>query len=223
VTASTDELWLATLQKLAARVAHDLKGALNGASVNLEVVRSRSERQSSTGPDVHRFAVSAADQMAVVIRATTAMLSLARGTRGPVEVSIVARQVANLLDDMSSSAGGRLQLSIDGGMAAETSAPLNAVRLAVGECLLAVADGNEPVSIRVTGLPHPRIQISPGTAAALSTDAMKALAAAGIRIDTDGHGISISLPGPLNSARERADAAGGTQGSTRGIYPTEDA
>ena len=124
------------------------------------------------------------------------MLSLARGTRGPVEVSMVARQVASLLDDMSAGAGGRLQVSVDGGMAAETSAPLNAVRLAVGECLLAAGAEKESISIRVTGLPSPRIQINPGTAPAVSPDVQKALSAAGIRIDTDGHGISIQLPGP---------------------------
>jgi signal transduction histidine kinase len=195
VTRSVDELWLDTLQKLAAHVAHDLKGALNGVSVNLEVVRSRSEKDSTTGADVRRFAVNAADQMGVVIRGTTAMLSLARGTRGPVEVSIVTKQLANLLDDMNLAAAGRLQVSVDGGMAVETASPLNAVRFAVAECLLA-APGNEPISIRVTGLPSPRIQISPGTVPALSSDASTTLSGAGIQIRTDGHGISIDLPGP---------------------------
>ena len=193
---TVDELWLATLQKLAAHVAHDLKGALNGVSVNLEVVRSRSAKESSTGADVHRFATNATDQMTVVIRATTAMLSLARGTRGPVEVSMVARQLANLLDDMSSAAGGRLRVTVDGGMSAETAAPLNAVRFAVGECLLAAVPGKEPISVRVTGLPSPSVHITPGTMPALSPDGAKAITASGIRIHTDGHGISIQLPGP---------------------------
>jgi signal transduction histidine kinase len=197
VTASLDALWLGTLQKLAAHVAHDLKGALNAASVNLEVVRSRSERESSTGADVQRFAVNSAEQMSVVIRGTLALLSLARGTRGPVEVSIVTKQIANLLDDMNPAAESRLKVSADGGMSAETAAPLSAVRLAVGECLLAVAQGTEPVSIRVNGLPSPRVQITPAVVPPLDPDAVSALAAAGIRIDTDGHGISIWLPGPL--------------------------
>jgi len=41
---SVDVLWLDTLQRICTRAAHELKGALNGVSVNLEVVRSRSER-----------------------------------------------------------------------------------------------------------------------------------------------------------------------------------
>jgi signal transduction histidine kinase len=196
VSSAVDALWLATLQKLSAHVAHDLKGALNGVSVNLEVVRSRSEKDSTTGADVRRFATNAAEQMSIVIRATTALLSLARGTRGPVEVSLVTKQVANLLDDMSSPAGGRYQVSVEGGMSAETGAPLNAVRLAVAECLLAADSGSQPLSIRVSGLPTPRVQIHPATAPVWSPDAEAALWAAGIQITTDGHGISISLPGP---------------------------
>jgi signal transduction histidine kinase len=196
VTASLDALWLATLQKLAAHVAHDLKGALNGASVNLEVVRSRSERESTTGADVHRYAVNAAEQLAIVIRATGALLALARGTRGPVEVSMVTKQVASLLDDMGSVTGGRFEVSVEGGMAAETSAALSAVRLAVAECLLANAGGRGPVKIRVSGIPAPCIQIRPGAVPAFEPAVAGALSAAGIRLETDGHGISISLPGP---------------------------
>lgn len=196
MNSAVDAIWLVTLQKLTAHVAHDLKGALNGVSVNLEVVRSRSERESSTGADVHRFAANAADQLAIVIRATTSLLSLARGTRGPTEVSIVAKQVAGLLDDMTTGRESRFHVAADGGMAAETSASLNAVRIAVAECMLAAVGGSEPVSVRVTGLPTPVVKITPGQVPAFPEDAREALDAAGIRIATDGHGISIGFPGP---------------------------
>jgi hypothetical protein len=196
VTPSVDELWLRSLQKLTAHIAHDLKGALNGVSVNLEVVRTRSERETSTGADVHRFAATAADQLAIVIRSTGALLSLGRGTRGPVEVSMVTRQVVNLLEDSSSASGGRFQLSVEGGLAAETSAPLNAVRLALAECLFAVASGNGEVAVRVRGLPSPLVLITPATDPGLPLEVTSALTGAGIRIVTDGHGISIMLPGP---------------------------
>jgi len=109
---------------------------------------------------------------------------------------MVAKQVANLLDDMSSASGGRVQVMIEGGMSAETAAPINAVRLAVTECLMPAVAGERPVTVRVAGLPSPRIQINPATAPGLSPEVEAALAAAGIQIGTDGHGISISLPGP---------------------------
>ena len=53
---SVDALWLDTLQRICTRVAHELKGALNGVSVNLEVVRSRSERQDAPASGVARYA-----------------------------------------------------------------------------------------------------------------------------------------------------------------------
>ena len=198
MTPSVDELWLRSLQRLSAHVAHDLKGALNGVSVNLEVVRSRSEKPSSTGPDVHRFAATAADQLALVIRATGALLSLARGTRGPVEVSMVARHLVNLLEEMGSTSGSRFQLTVEGGLAAETSAPLNAVRLALAECLFSVASGPGEVAVRVRGLPAPLVLITPAADPGLDLEVTSALGSAGIRVVIDGHGISIMLPGPAD-------------------------
>lgn len=204
MTRSVDELWLLSLQKLTAHVAHDLKGALNGASVNLEVVRSRSARETLTGADIHRFAVNASDQLAIVIRVTAALLSLSRGTRGPVEVSFVAKQVVGLLDDMGSATGTRFQLSIEGGLAAETSAPLSAVRLAVAECLVGAAGGNGQVAVRVRGLPVPQVLIGPAADPDLHPEVRTALAGVGIEVLTDGHGISIMLPSP---ADQRAEAS----------------
>jgi signal transduction histidine kinase len=198
VTPSLDELWLRSLQKLTAHIAHDLKGALNGVSVNLEVVRARSEKETSTGADVHRFAAAAADQLGIVIRSTTALLSLARGTKGPVEVSMIARQVASLLEDTASASPGRFALSIEGGLAAETSAPLHAVRLALAECLLSAGSGKGEVAVRVRGLPTPVVHITPAPDPDLPREVTSALAGAGIRLTMDGHGISIMLPGPAD-------------------------
>ena len=204
MTTSVDVLWLRSLQKLTAHIAHDLKGALNGASVNLEVVRSRSERETSTGADVHRFAVTAADQLAVVIRANTALLGLGRSPRGPVEVSAVAKQVAALLTDLSSAGRTRFEVYIEGGLAAETSAPLSAVRLALTETLMAAASGGGEISVRVRGFPSPVVQVSPATKPDLPPDVASALVGARIRIDMDGHGISMYLPGPAELPTEDA-------------------
>jgi hypothetical protein len=45
---SVDELWLGVLQQISARAAHEMKGVLNGVAVNLEVVRSRSEKAGAS-------------------------------------------------------------------------------------------------------------------------------------------------------------------------------
>jgi hypothetical protein len=204
VTNSVDELWLRSLQKLTGHVSHDLKGALNGVSVNLEVVRARSERDSSTGKDVHKFAVTAAEQLAVVIRANTALLGLGRLPRGPVEVSSVAKQVTALLTDLTSAGRTRFEVYIEGGLSAETSAPLSVVRLALTETLMAAASGSGEISVRVAGLPSPVVHVSPARHLDLSPELTAALKDAGIRIDMDGHGISMYLPGPAELPTEDA-------------------
>lgn len=201
---SVGELWLVSLQKLSAYVAHDLKGALNGVSVNLEVVRTRSERESLAGADVHRFAVSAADQLNGVIRMTGGLLSLSRGSRGPVDVSAVAKQVVALLADPLASDGGKLEVSIEGGLSVETSAPLDAARLAIAEAVLAAVSGKGQVTVRVRGIPEPQVLVTPAPAGGLPEDVFTSLAGFGIRAIMDGHGISMRFPSPAELPTEDA-------------------
>lgn len=199
-----DELWLASLQKLTAHVAHDLKGALNGVSVNVEVVRGRSERDGTSAADVHKFAVSASQQLAVVIRMTGALLSLGRGARGPVDVSAVAKQIGALLSDQIAFEGGKLEVQVEGGLSAETSASLNAARLAIAESILATVGDKREVTVRVRGYRSPAVQVTPAPNAGLPPDVTASLLAAGIRIRTDGHGISMEFPGPAEPPIEDA-------------------
>ena len=44
-------LWLAMVQRLMGRAAHDVKDSLNGVAVNLEVIRSRAARADA--PALH--------------------------------------------------------------------------------------------------------------------------------------------------------------------------
>src|SRR5213075_1063560 len=94
---SVDALWLDTLQRICTRAAHELKGALNGVSVNLEVVRSRSERPDVQASAVAKFASSAAEQLGAVIAMTDALLWLARPSREPVDIGAVIRRLDALL------------------------------------------------------------------------------------------------------------------------------
>lgn len=204
MTASVDELWLRSFQKLTTHIAHDLKGALNGVSVNLEVVRARSERETTTGPDVHKFAVSATEQLAVVIRSTTSLLSLGRPARGAVEVSAVAKQITALLADMKAAEGGKLEVVVEGGLAAETSAPLNAVRLVIAEAISTALSGTSQVAVRVRGLPTPAVLVRPATDPGFPPETVAALKAVGISMHMDGHGISIAFPGPADLPTEDA-------------------
>jgi signal transduction histidine kinase len=193
---SVDELWLRSYQKLAAYVAHDLKGALNGVSVNLEVVRSRAEREGTLASDVQRYSRSACDQLAVVIRATTSLLTAGRAMKGPVEVTAIARNLVSLVADTAANDGIRVDLEVEGGMPAETRASANAVRLAIAEPLLAAISAKQPVTVRVRSHPTPAVDIHAAGLDAVVSEVHGALTADGIETNTAGHGISITFPSP---------------------------
>ena len=201
---SLDALWLRCQQRLVAQVAHDLKGALNGASVNVEVVRGRAGRPETPAANLLRYADAASVQLGVVIRMATALLSIGRGVRGSAEVSAIVRQLVGLLEDTLASDGARLDLAIDGGLAGETSAPPSAVRLAIGEALLSVVLKKRDVAVRVRAAATPTVEIRSASSVEILPDVGRALADAGIKIKMDGHGISMVFPAPLETPTEEA-------------------
>jgi signal transduction histidine kinase len=195
-TALIDALWLRCQQRLAAHIAHDLKGALNGVSVNVEVVRGRAEDPNTHISAVKRYAGAASDQLGVVIKMSTALLSIGRAVRGSAEVSTVMRQVAALLEDTLRSDGAKLELIIEGGVAGTTSAPPSAVRLALTEPLLTAVVQKRDISVRVRATAEPIVEIQSEATFEIFPDVGKALSDAGITLKTDGHGISSMFPGP---------------------------
>src|SRR5690606_21033317 len=76
------EHWMPALQELARRTSHEVRNALNGVSVNLEVIRSRLDRAAEAGDEVAAsvvpFARSAAEQLDQLAGITEAFLSLSR-------------------------------------------------------------------------------------------------------------------------------------------------
>lgn len=202
--ASLDELWLQCQHRLVAHVAHDLKGALNGVSVNVEVVRGRAERPDTPISSVEQYATAATEQLGVVIKMTTTLLSITRAVRGAAEVSAVARQLVSLLEDTLRSDGATLELVVEGGVAGTTSAPASAVRLALAETLMSAAHQQCDISVRVRATDAPIVEIRSVASFEVFPDVGRALADTGITVKTDGHGISIVFPGlaelPLEDA-----------------------
>ena len=201
---SLDALWLRCQQRLFAHVAHDMKGVLNGVSVNVEVVRGRAGRPETLAADVMRYADAASAQLGVVIKMTTALLSIGRGARGLAEVSAIARQLVGLLEDTLSSDGAKIDLAIDGGLSGATSAPPSAVRLALGEALLSVVVQKRDVAVRVRATATPTVEIRSEASVEMFPDVGRALADAGIHVKTDGHGISMVFPAPTETPIEEA-------------------
>ncbi|HEY5059992.1 MAG TPA: hypothetical protein VII52_00590 [Gemmatimonadaceae bacterium] len=198
VTATaTDGLWLATLHSVCGRTAHELKGALNGVAVNLEVVRSRALQVGGPAANVSTFAGAAVDQLSVVISMTEALLSLARPIREPAEPGLLLARLHALLAPAARADGRHLELNGDFGDLGVTSAAGSAVGMSIGGCVLAAVDASSDVQCRpVFDGPVPAICIECGDGAVPSIDSeiVSAAADAGIQIVAESSVIIISFP-----------------------------
>jgi hypothetical protein len=193
-SSAVDVLWLDALHRICGRAAHELKGVLNGVSVNLEVVRTRAAKPDMPASSISSFANSAASQFDAVMDMSEALLALAREGKGPVDVGVTTRRIEALLGP-AARADSR-SLMIDGSLEelGTTQAPASAVRLAIAVSLLAAVDASESVTCRAAG--H-RLVIECGDAAApaVGDDVIGALKDAEIEIQAERSAISISFPG----------------------------
>src|SRR5206468_6034035 len=97
-------LWLAALQRALGRASHDVKDALNGVSVNLEVIRSRAARPEVPASAVLQFGDAAAQQLDRLTNLIEAVLAVSRPERAPADVALTLRRIATLCTASSSSA-----------------------------------------------------------------------------------------------------------------------
>src|SRR5688572_21396797 len=95
-----DSLWLLTVEEVMSKAAHEVKDTLNGVTVNLEVIRSRSARQeegrtgrNADSKSVSVFAHAAAEQLEVLSTRLESVLFLARPPRGEADVAIALRHL----------------------------------------------------------------------------------------------------------------------------------
>ncbi|MFL5562610.1 MAG: hypothetical protein ACJ79K_14155 [Gemmatimonadaceae bacterium] len=127
--------WLVTLQQLVGSVAHELRNALNGVAVNLEVVRSRSSRDGVAASALGSFAGSASGQLEQVIGMTDALMALARAGQEPAAIGRITDQVTALVRPVLAANGGSVGLVVDGD--AVTRIPAEAARLFVAATIQA--------------------------------------------------------------------------------------
>jgi len=192
-----DALWLATLHRIFARAAHEVKGALNGVSVNLEVVRSRAEKPDAPASAVRQYAASASGQLEGVIDMSEALLALGRPVREPVEIALMVRRFGALLGP-AAKADSRL-LEIDDSLEVVGLTPANGsvVRLSIGATLLAAIEASAHVRCTATRAEaSSTLRIESGDSALLAADdvIVNIAAAAGIKMQAEPSAISISFP-----------------------------
>ena len=162
--------WLATLQGLTGSVAHELRNALNGVAVNLEVVRSRSGREGVAASALGSFAGSASGQLEQVIAMTDALMALARTAQEPAVIGRMADQVAALIRPVLTANGGSLELAVEG--EGKTRIPAAAARLFVAATIQAAIEATQAkseaakdhgvaisCSVRSTGAPGHSVEL----------------------------------------------------------------
>jgi hypothetical protein len=142
VAADAGALWLAALQRALGRATHDVKDALNGVSVNLEVIRSRAARAEAPASAVAPFADGAAQQLDRLTGLLDAVLALGRSEREPADVGITLRRVATLCSASSAATDARVTVR-DAVGDTRTRVPGDAVRLALVAPLLQAVVGRQ--------------------------------------------------------------------------------
>ena len=192
-----DALWLGVLARIGGHAAHEVKGALNGVSVNVEVVRTRAEKPDAAAATVGRYANAAAEQLNAVIAMSEALLWLVREPRGPIAIATVVDRIEALLGPALRADGRRLETDESLNQLVATSADANAVRLAIGGCLLVAVETSvhaRCVGEDDAGGPAVRIESRDGAALATDESLVKAVASAGIRITAEPTAIFIRFP-----------------------------
>ena len=192
-SATTDVLWLDTLNRICGRAAHELKGVLNGVSVNLEVVRSRAAKPDAPASAVASFATSASAQFDAVMDMTEGLLALSRATSGPVDAGVTVRRLAALLIPVARVDGRELTIDRSIDSFGIVSADGRAVRLALGAAMFAAIDAGVSASVRVAN-GAVEVAAAGGNFAPVADEVIAALKDAGIEMQAESSAITITFP-----------------------------
>jgi signal transduction histidine kinase len=200
-------LWSFTLQALVARAAHEINNALNGAVVNVEVVKARARPGADAGAAAP-FAEAASTQLEELAAMTEALLALSRPPRGTPDAALIARHASALLTPGLARLGVRIDLT--SARACPAGGDPTAVRLAVVSGLLAAVDmaarmaetagtdsAVEPtrrVGCTTLSDDRPTVEIAPRYGATLPPPVARALSAVDVVVSADSEMLRIALP-----------------------------
>ena len=195
-------LWLLTLQRAVGRASHDVKDALNGVSVNLEVIRSRAARPDAPATSLVQFGEAAGQQLERLTILLDAVLALARVERAPADVAATLRRVVAVCGASASSADAAVML-VDEGLvdSAHTRVQGDVVRLALMAPLLDLVTGTtrgrrpSAVTCTITGT-DTSVQVviaADGRRVTMPDGIAGTLRGAGVRW-TDGDDLSLAFP-----------------------------
>lgn len=194
--ARVERLWLVELQRISDVAAHELRNALNGVAVNLEVVRARAARDGAAAASLGGFAEAAAAQLEQVIAMTEALVALSRPQRSAQSVARTVDQVAALLRPPLAAGGRAVTVAVEG--EGGTRVPPEVVRLLVGAVLRggaeSLGEGGE-LRCRVRPADGAELSVAAGGRAPRLDDELQHIAEAhGVRVAAADDAITLTFP-----------------------------
>ncbi|MBC7789864.1 MAG: hypothetical protein H7Z74_07945 [Anaerolineae bacterium] len=177
-------LWAGAIQRLADRAAHEIRSPLNGAALNVAVVRSRLERPESDPTLLSPFAQAASDELDRAIGLVEALLTLARSAPVPVDLYSTLSALVTVTGVIARSEGGEVSLDRTDEESTQTSLEGNAVRGALASALSAAVVGSSKVRCSL-GRSGERIaiQITSAAGSALPENVIEGIRKAGIGLE----------------------------------------
>jgi hypothetical protein len=204
-TSATEDvgaIWLSLLQRAMGRGSHDVKDALNGVSVNLEVIRSRAARTDLPATALAQFGEAAAQQLEKLTSLLEAVLVLSRPERSPADVGQTLRRIGALCGASASSSDATVHIQVDAGQPAVTSVRGDIVRIAIMAPLLDIVVGTDrrtrASDVTCTlGADGDAVEVriaAPGRRTAMPEHVADIVRAAGVRYTEADGNLSLAFP-----------------------------
>lgn len=204
-TKDVGALWHSTLQRIVARAAHDVKDALNGVSVNVEVIRSRAARPDMAASALAPFGEAAGHQLERLTILIEAVLALSRPERTPADIAPSLRRIATLCGASGSHADALVRVETDGS-AGSTITPVrgDVVCLAIAAPLLEFTTGTDrkqrasDVTCHLSGTDDAVVVVisAEGRRAGVPEYVAEAIRSAGVRVTEGSQDLSLAFPRP---------------------------
>ena len=189
-----EALWAKALRQLVDLAAHDMRNAMNGVSVNFEVLRSRIDAGRTEKTSLESFSNAAHGQFEAVMARMGGHLYLARIPSDPADVALTLKHMATFI--LPTVAADGITLTIEGyDVSSPTGAPHVGVRLALASGLLAlIKEGGGKCTLERQ--PETVVRFSHESAGAVSLDpeVTSALGKHGIKSRRSPEDLQIVFP-----------------------------
>ena len=198
-------VWGELLQEVASLAAHEIKGALNGVSINLEVVRAKAAQPGAPAAGVAQFADAAAGQLDLTVKLIEGLLALARAPRESADLVGMLERLAVLLDPVARVDGGGITIMSDAdGLPAATVADSGMSRAVLAGVLLDVVREGRLATCRVAGGLETtvRIRCADGRGTHLPARVAPISQLAGIRVAPDPQELILVFPRSAGTREE---------------------